>query len=472
MFKKYLLMAFVCVSTLISAQKDEGYFYGQLVNTAQNEPVAFASIRIKDQPLGVISNQDGTFKIPSRYTYLGEIVEISCMGFQTKEIPISDFIVGQANIITLIASPFQLTEAVVSANIKKLSARQIVRIAVNSIPQNYPLNAFGAIGYYRDYQIHNGDYSNLNEAILKTYDKGFSTKDNFDNEYQLLSFRRNPEFKIDSFAQQPYNYSIQNKIIPSAKMENLGNEFITLSVHDAIRNHQIKTYSFINDISSEFVENHRFKMIGTTNYKDEAVYEITSQFRNRDYFSEGRIFIGKEDFAILKIDYSVFKRKKPGQFDTAINPEERFSNGFRETNQELIYRIITEYARGDQQKMFLNYISFYNKILVQRPPKFKSRFILDLREKRILIYLNRVPAKVERIDKNDFKIAYKDREIRLKRVRFFEDERRFRITPDFMDVESAPALDYLFTKNEALEVSDLSYAYGDIRDSIGNKLDE
>ncbi|SNR31554.1 CarboxypepD_reg-like domain-containing protein [Maribacter sedimenticola] len=467
------LILFLFVATQWINGQDLEYVYGSVVDAENGEPVVFANIHLKNREVGVISNIDGGFRIPIAYKTLGEVIEISCMGFETKEILIDVFLEGQANIIILTPSSFELSEAVVSAKVKKINARDIVRYAIDNIPQNYSLEQFGLVGYYRDYQIENENYTNMNEAIIKIFDAGFASKDNFDNECQLITYKKNLEFKIDSFTKQPYDYEKHSKIIPSAKMENSGgNEFITLNIHDAIRNNKIKTYSFINDMSVDFVENHRFVLKGKTNFKNETIYEIECFYRNTDYYSEGKIFIGATDFAIHKLDYALFKRKKPGELDTAINAEERYSDGFNKTKRELIYHIITEYSKGEKDKMYLNYISFYNKILVQKPAEFNSKFVLDLDSRRFMVHLNRMPENVEKIKKSDFKIEYKGKLLPIIRIRFFEDIRTFKLTPHFIKKETGPILNYLFTENDRLEVSDLTYSYGNIRDSLGNKLDE
>lgn len=358
MIKNYfLLMLIIIMSTSYGQQRD--YIYGQLVDGDNNEPVAFASIRIKDAAMGVISNVDGTFRIPLKYKSIGDVLEISCMGYSTKLIEVQGLKETEGNIILIKPSTMELREATVRAKLKKLDARELVRMAVARIPQNYPLMPFSTVGYYRDYQVKNGSYTNLNEAVVNLYDQGFSKKDNFDNQYELFSYRHNTDFEVDSFAQQPYDYNGFNKVIPHAKMQNTGgNELITLMVHDAIRNNQIEVYSFINNISEDFVENHRFRLIGSTNFKSQSVYEITCAFRNDDYYVDGTIFLDKGSFAILKLDYTVFRRKKPRDMDNAINVQERYSNGFRNINAEELYRIITEYFEGENGKMYLGYISF------------------------------------------------------------------------------------------------------------------
>jgi hypothetical protein len=191
MFKQNLFVLFVLISAFSFSQESD-YLFGQLEDSTQNEPIPFATIRIKGKALGVISNVDGTFKFPKRFKDLGEVLEISCLGFESKELEIKDFIDSQSNIIILKPGAFELTEAVVSAKIEKLSAKQIVKIAVNSISQNYPPNDFSLAGYYRDYQVKNSAYTNLNEAIIRIVDEGFGKKNSFYNQYQLLSYRNIP----------------------------------------------------------------------------------------------------------------------------------------------------------------------------------------------------------------------------------------------------------------------------------------
>lgn len=472
MCKKCFFLTLLLISTFCFSQ-DDNFIYGQLVDATQNEPIPFATIRFKDRALGVISNVDGTFKIPLRSKTLGDIIEISCMGYETKEILIQDLIEGQSNIIVLKPGAFELTEAVVSANIKNLSAKQIVKIAVNSIPQNFPSNKFNLVGYYRDYQIKNKEYTNLNEAIIKVIDDGFVKNNNLNNHYKIYSYSKNPDFEIDSFAKQPYDYRKLNKVVPNAKMENDGgNEFITLSIHDAIRNYGIESFSFVDDLASDFIENHRFKLVSESNYNKESIYEIEISLRNNDYLAKGKIFINTDDFAIHKLDYAVYKRKKPRDYSIAVNASERYSDGFEDMNNEILYRINTEYVRGPGEKMFLNYISFYNKVMLQRPAEFKSKFVINLEDKSFKIRVNKIPADLNNIKTRDFKVRYKDDFVPIKEFWFQEDELTFVVCPHIGYERAEHLFKGLFLERDDLQVSDVKYGYGNIRDSLGNKLDE
>ncbi|WP_299532796.1 carboxypeptidase-like regulatory domain-containing protein [Ulvibacterium sp.] len=471
-FRNSFFLLFVLLSTSGFSQK-EGFIFGQLVDATQNETIPFASIRVKDKALGVITNIDGTFKIPMRFKDLGDIIEISSMGFETKEVLMEDLIEGESNIITLRPGLFQLSEAVVTAKIKGLTAKEIVRIAVKNIPQNYPERRFEIVGYYRDYQVKNGNYINLNEAIINVLDPGFGTWDILESEYQLYSYTKNLDFEVDRFAGQPYDYREQEKVIPGAVMRNDGgNEFITLRLHDVIRNYGLKSFSFIDSLSTDFIENHQFNILRKTNYNKERVYEIDLKYENYGYRAEGKIFINMNGFAIHKLDYAVFKRRQPLFTRVAENHRERFSDGFTKMNKEMLYHIQIEYAKGAGDQMFLNYISFYNKILLKRPAIFKSKPLIDLEDNTFKIRLNKFPAKPHRIKLRDFKVLYGNESLPLRKFTFLEDERTIILYPHLKYKKTEDQYKYLFMPKKGLQIPNLKFTYRNIKDSLGNKLDE
>lgn len=472
-FKTYLLLGVLLVSAATMAQQQE-FIFGQLVDATQNDPIPFATIRIKGKALGVISNMNGTFKIPLRYKEQGEVLEISCLGYETRELHIDELDAFKSSGIKLTPSAFELAEAIVSAREKKVNVKEIVRTAVNNIPMNYPENEFNLVGYYRDYQVKNNAYVNLNEAIIKVRDEGFDSENSFYNQYQLLSYTSNKDFEIDRFAAQPYDYKGHNKIVPNAKMKNDGgNEFILLGMHDPIRNYKEPSFSFINDLRNDFVNTHSFKMLGKSKHKNESVYQIEIAYSNDHYRAQGLIFINTTDFSIHKLDYELHKldnetdeEKENTDLRVIVNASERFSDGFRKMDSELLYRIQTEYTRGPERKMYLNYISFYNKILVQRPPRFESKFVIYLDDFSFRIRLNKMPAKLNRVKKKDFKVRYKKELIPIEEFYFLEDELTFVVCPDLDDLQTGKLFE-----NFNYEVADVTHAY-ELVDDEGNKLNE
>jgi len=73
----------------LAAQNDENFFFGKLTDANTGEPVVFATIRLKGKALGVISNNDGGFKIPAEFQLKADTLVISSMGYETKRLGFS-----------------------------------------------------------------------------------------------------------------------------------------------------------------------------------------------------------------------------------------------------------------------------------------------------------------------------------------------------------------------------------------------
>jgi hypothetical protein len=138
-----------------------------------------------------------------------------------------------------------------------------LNLAINNLRVNYPQEPYSYIAYYRDYQVRNSDYLNLNEAIVEVYDRGFTSDDLHDTAIELYEFKRNTDFPIDSVAAKPYDNQPakyargENKYIPNAVLSPLGgSELSILRLHDAIRNYDRFSFSFADVLIDDFEDNH------------------------------------------------------------------------------------------------------------------------------------------------------------------------------------------------------------------------
>ncbi|WP_423997100.1 carboxypeptidase-like regulatory domain-containing protein [Maribacter sp. IgM3_T14_3] len=383
------------------------------MDSKTQEPIAFASIRIKDRALGIISNTDGSFKIPLKYKEYGDIIEISSMGYQTKEISIQSFSVYELNDVRLKPATLELEEAVVTARKKKkkkLTARQIVRRAISSIPENYPVESFSTIGYYRDYQLDSLRYVNLNEAILEVFDEGFDAIDSVTTKVKIFDYLENTDFKRDTLALRSYEYQFKEgrKVIDKAFLASYGgNEFTILRVHDALRNYKIDSYSFVHRLKSDLLSEHKFKKESDTYLADEPLYTVKFEKLLLDYSAYGTMYISKRNFAIHKMEYIVYDRTK------------KLPNGIinkHKTNNQLIFEIITEY-RPENDKLFLNYISFHNTFQLWDPPKFVLEYTtVDINQQRFIISFNLTPDLEAALDKDNYIFKYKEKQIDLTKI--------------------------------------------------------
>ncbi|MGC1516088.1 MAG: hypothetical protein WA810_10975, partial [Maribacter sp.] len=152
------------------------------------------------------------------------------------------------------------------------------------------------------------------------------------------------------------------KIIEKAFLDGYGgNEMTILRVHDAIRNYNINTFDFINNIKNgDLIRNHSLKREQDSFLEDEPLYVIRFKKIMNSHTAMGRLYISKVDFSIYKLDYAVYDDSTPSKSSL---PDR---NGYK---NKLMFEVSTQYLKKDE-KMYLNYISFHNEFKVTEPPKF------------------------------------------------------------------------------------------------------
>ncbi len=363
----FVLFIAFSIKGLAQFQDSQPYVEGYLYDAERKEPIPFATIKVKGWSKGVVTNRNGSFKVPKKFAELNDTLVVSSMGYYTKTFLLRQMMAKASNIIFLQPHVFGLEETVVYGKKKKrLSARAIVRKAIRAIPENFPNQPFGLTGYYRDYQWHENDYLNLNEAILSIYDQGFESKDDQSTEFALHTILMNENFPRDSISDKPYDYENKSKIINRAILDAYGgNELRILRVHDAIRNYDISSYAFVYKLKSHFLKSHGFERGEDIFLDDDSFYSITFTKSQKGYSAFGQLLIDKENFSIYKLYYSLF-------FRDADTKSVESGNGSKE---ELIFEVVSEY-RPFKNKMFLNYITFNNSFLLPEPPRF---FVEELR---------------------------------------------------------------------------------------------
>nr|WP_321223240.1 carboxypeptidase-like regulatory domain-containing protein [uncultured Psychroserpens sp.] len=349
LFYLFMLFPLLCVS------QNTKELLCKIIDAKTSEPVVFASIAVKNRNVGVISDDDGSFRLPVSYTTNNAVIIISCIGFETIEIEVNTLKNNQLNVIKL-KPKIESLEAITITAIKNnyIPARDIVQKALVNIPLNYPNNPHSYIGYYREYQVLNKRYFNLNEGIMEQFDAGFNTNKIFykDNQAALYSFKENKEFPQDPALAQAYDNKNQ-KFIEQATISGFGgNELCVLNLHNVIRNNDKKSFSFIDVFKEDFIYNHVFRLTDKTYLNDEPIYVIkfyaleeVAGTKNR---AEGIIYISYDNFAIHKLEY----------------------NGYYIKDSKPFYSLTVEYKpKGD--KMYLNYVSFYNTFKAKSGDSFK-----------------------------------------------------------------------------------------------------
>lgn len=400
-----LLALFSGIQMVFSQQQD--FLKGRLIDRQTGEGVAFATVLLEGQAIGVVSNEDGSFLIPMRFRELGEYLRISSMGYENFRLAVAGLLPTRVNNILLSPRIFVLGEAVLEGRkIKKRSARNIVRTAIRRIPANYPGYPFRLIGYYRDYQKESENYLNLNEAILEVNDLGFQHNDKETTQVRLFDYKENGEFQRDTLAMSPYDYRRWRKVITNAYLYNYGgNEFSILRIHDALRNHKVTTYSFVEQLDCDFIRNHRFQRLGDTYIDDAACYTIGFKTRKGNYWAEGTIIISSHNFAIHRLNYSLYDRS--GRSPKGVQSQDTGNK------EHLMFSVHTEY-RPRNRSMYLNYISFRNAFRLNLPPKFAvDSVVADLGRGCFQVYFNNIPTRESALDLSNYKAVLAGKKIKL-----------------------------------------------------------
>ena len=300
-------------SPLLLFSQSTYYIDGKVINSTTSKPVPFATIKLKNIQLGIYANAEGDFKLFRNPEFQADSLIITCIGFKRYSIAFKDLNDKTVNKIFLAPVLYGLGEVKVLASRKKLSSVAIITRAIRNIRKNYPVKPYTFVSYYRDYQKRDGNYINLNEAIVQTLENGFSSKSVL-NKYRLLDFRKNVDFPRMDIT--PYYEPVgsrgantSDKIIPNAQMgDQNGNELFILMVHDAIRNFNTRSFSFIENFSQDFIRNHNFSEPTRVLDNNLLLYKIIFNAKTLilldSLLVSGAIYIQPKDYSIHKLEYS------------------------------------------------------------------------------------------------------------------------------------------------------------------------
>ncbi|MDH7447381.1 carboxypeptidase-like regulatory domain-containing protein [Aquimarina sp. 2201CG14-23] len=429
-------------------QKEE--ITGQAIEINSGFPIVFATIKLKNSTVGTISDENGFFRIPKRYKQQNDTLLVSSIGYKTRVIPLSNLKDTEINIIKLLPKIEALEEVMLiakkNAPTKYIAPEKIVEKAIQKIWDNYPITPFSYIGYYRDYQLANKRYINLNEGIIEVYDAGFLTdKIHYSNNQTVIyNYKQNKNFFRDSIMAVAYDNE-KHKYIKDGEISPIGgNELSILNVSNIIRNYNKRAFSFVYILKENFLYNHEFRYAQKKYLDDIPLYEIKF-YAKKDitgvkHAAEGIIYISPENYSIHKIIYSAF----------------------RIPQKEPVFSVNIEYApKGD--RMFLNYISFNNHFEVRSKKSFVMNDItFDQAENAFFLTFNNEINEASIQNKKNFRFIYQNRKLNIKQITLK--------TPKVIKVDivkgSIKNVDQLVKS----EMSDFKYKIKNITDIANRKL--
>lgn len=416
MLRHLVLTGFISpIISLVVFSQQPDYVRGKVTDSRSLKPVPFATVRLKNSQAGVLTNADGDFRILNSSRFENDSLIITCIGYHRRGIAFNNLDKSGINNLKLKENIYSLQEVKIFARKRKLSSIAIITRALKNILKNNPEKPFSYVSYYRDYQKDSSNYINLNEAIIQTLDKGFASISD-SNRYRLLDFKKNMDFsrtKMTPYYDLPEtDHSDESfKKIPHARVgDQNGNELFILLVHDAIRNFDKRSFSFIDTLNHNFLKNHRFSNPVGVYDGNMLLYRIDfiakQQVTGDSVYLNGAIFIQPDDYSIHRIEYS-------GSF---------LSNAGKKKKE--IFNIEIEYGHEPavNSRMCLKYISFNNSFTIPDSTDnnffkiIKSEWKNPLEDMTIITYFNRKLDPVLSGRKENFNLTIGKRKAVLKKV--------------------------------------------------------
>lgn len=138
---------------------------GRVLGADTNEPLVNASVSAQLVNISSVTNQDGYFSIRVPASTRNSKLLIRYLGYENLEIPVATLIDNANNHITLKPSPIELSEVVVVSG----NGAELIREALQRIPQNYPDNPHMMVAFYREAVKKGSNYISLVETVLDIY---------------------------------------------------------------------------------------------------------------------------------------------------------------------------------------------------------------------------------------------------------------------------------------------------------------
>ena len=236
------------------------------------EPLGFASVGIKGQPIGTISNANGDFDFHFPIALRNDTIVISMMGYKNYETVLRNLMDQENLIIKLQKSEIVLQEIVVSDTI---SGGEVLMLALSRIEQNFPMKPFVLDAFYRDIKKVGGTYISLLEAAVKIYDDSYAeprNKHRLRERVRLIEVRKSLGYE-SKFT----TYFDQANLLEDLLLEN------------TIRYRHIEPdEEFLKSLSRD----------KNSFFNEHEIYVVKT---NTDF--NLKLFIDKEDFSIIHLEY-------------------------------------------------------------------------------------------------------------------------------------------------------------------------
>jgi hypothetical protein len=253
------------------------YLTGTIVDDESREPLAYATLGLKNNGKGTITNNNGEFGLKVSSDLLNDTLSVSYLGYIRREIPLRQAL-GNNFTISMKREFISIPEIIIRNQIPQ----EIISRAIKAISLNYGNTPAYLTGFYREGVLNKHELQNYSEAILQIYKSAYSGSLFYD----------------------------QVKVLKSRKTENT-DQRDTLTVRfkaglntclelDGVRN----TFDFLK---RESMADYSYRITDIVTYDDEMAYAIDFEQRKEVDLPlyRGTVYINTLDYSIPYAEFEL-----------------------------------------------------------------------------------------------------------------------------------------------------------------------
>lgn len=298
------------------------------------EPLPFANVYFKKSGVGASSNMNGYAFFNQSDLLENDSVVVSYIGYERQVWLYSKEKVKGLITIKLAPSSQTLSEVVV-VYVKPPKPEKIIRKAIRNTSKNYSNKDVIYRSLYRETINENGDFIQLNEAIIKTHYTSYPQKKLDRKIWQDWFHDESYVFDLEG---NSFSYPLlkdfntkkdQQTVVASRHSDNLSKHGIEptlrgdpllLFAFDKIKyqydffNPAILNKYHFNHEDSEIINNETCYVLSFYPKSTGGKFRIDQSRKNKYPIYTGRIYISKESFALLKFQYKLAVERDFGFF--------------------------------------------------------------------------------------------------------------------------------------------------------------
>ena len=275
MMKCGLMMTVLWLCSLCAMAQDDAVWTLSGKVTDAKTRKAMPHVSVTDRSVGTVTNEAGEFVL--KLQQAPETVTFSCLGYKSQQLSAKDMN-GVRVEVRMEPSTVMLDEIVVQG----ADAKELVKMAMKKITDNYPSEPNLLRGFYRETVEKRNHFTSISEGVVDVYKTAYSKSDWRDGVAILKGRRLLSQRPSDTLA-----VKLQGGPVLPIYLD-------VVKEHDILLNdEELDNYSF------------RYATMSKADDRNQYVIEITPLLVMPYALYQGRLYIDQETLAFTRIELSL-----------------------------------------------------------------------------------------------------------------------------------------------------------------------